>query len=157
MGAEMSTDKIVEAPSLIGELFQVGLYKATQGRIARRVTMLAILVAVAAGAYRWSGFQTGNEFFANSRFILPMVFLTVGGWFAFRIVNYPRFADFLIAVEAEMTKVSWPSNAELYRSSFVVIFVLFSMMVLLYSFDWFWVIVFKFLGILQVGGTKEAS
>ena len=32
-------------------------------------------------------------------------------------MNMPRFADFLIAVEAEMNKVSWPSKAELIRSS----------------------------------------
>ena len=36
-----------------------------------------------------------------------------------------QFADFLIAVEAEMTKVSWPSRGELVRSSIVVILVIF--------------------------------
>ncbi len=153
----MSTDKTAESPSLVGELFQAGIYKGSQGRITRRVTMLAILVAVAAGAYRWSGYLTGNEYFLNARFILPLALLAIGGWFAFRIVNYPRFADFLIAVEAEMTKVSWPSKAELYRSSLVVIFVLFFMMFVLYGFDWFWVIIFQMLGILQGGGAEVTS
>ena len=33
----------------------------------------------------------------------------------------PAFADFLIAVEAEMNKVSWPTRTELFRGSMVVI------------------------------------
>lgn len=148
----MSTDKTAAAPTLLSEMFQTGVYKASQGRITRRVTMLSILVAVAAAAYRWWLLQTGDEYFPQSRFIVPLALLAVGGWFAFRIVNYPRFADFLIAVEAEMNKVSWPSKAELYRSSLVVIFVLFFMMAVLSAFDAFWVIVFQTLGILRVGG-----
>ena len=40
----------------------------------------------------------------------------VGVWLGYRLVNIPRFADFLIAVEAEMNKVSWPSRGELIRS-----------------------------------------
>lgn len=152
----MSTDKTAASPTLVGELFQAGIYKGSLGRITRRVTMLAILVTVAAGAYRWSVFLTGNEFFKNARYILPLALLAIGGWFAFRIVNYPRFADFLIAVEAEMSKVSWPSKRELYRSSFVVIFVLFFMMFVLYGFDWFWVVIFQMLGILQ-GGAAEVN
>jgi len=147
----MSTDKTFATQSLFSEMFQAGIYKASQGRITRRVTMLSILVAVAAGAYRWSNLQTGAEYFPQSRFILPLALLAIGGWFAFRVVNYPRFADFLIAVEAEMNKVSWPSKAELYRSSLVVIFVLFFMMFVLSAFDAFWVVVFQTLGILRVG------
>ena len=34
--------------------------------------------------------------------------LAFGLWLGYRIVNVPQFADFLIAVEAEMNKVSWP-------------------------------------------------
>lgn len=30
----------------------------------------------------------------------------VGIWFGYRLVNWPRFADFLISVEAELNKVS---------------------------------------------------
>ena len=33
------------------------------------------------------------------------------------VVNLPVFADFLIAVEAEMNKVSWPTRGELFRGS----------------------------------------
>ena len=37
----------------------------------------------------------------------------VGLWAAYRVVNLPAFADFLIAVEAEMNKVSWPRERAL--------------------------------------------
>jgi len=41
--------------------------------------------------------------------------------------------DFLIAVEAEMNKVSWPSRAELVRSAAVVIFVIFLLATVLFG------------------------
>ena len=44
---------------------------------------------------------------------LPVVSAIVGLWATYRSVNLPAFADFLIAVEAEMNKVSWPSWSEL--------------------------------------------
>ena len=59
----------------------------------------------------------------------------------------PSFADFLIAVEAEMNKVSWPTRTELVRSSLVVIFLMFFMALILVFFDVFWQ---KLLQILQV-------
>jgi hypothetical protein len=38
--------------------------------------------------------------------------LAAGLWSVYRLVNMPRFADFLIAVESEMAKVSWPTGGE---------------------------------------------
>ena len=35
--------------------------------------------------------------------------LAAGLWASYRLVNVPAVADFLIAVEAEMNKVSWPT------------------------------------------------
>jgi preprotein translocase subunit SecE len=75
--------------------------------------------------------------------------LVLGLWFSFRVVNLPRFADFLIAVEAEMNKVSWPSRTELYRSSAVVIFVMLTLALMLFGFDLVWGIVFEWLGVLE--------
>ncbi len=61
--------------------------------------------------------------------------LALGAWIAFRIVNIPSFADFLISVEAEMNKVSWPSRGELYRASLVVIVVIFLLTAILFTYD----------------------
>jgi preprotein translocase subunit SecE len=68
-------------------------------------------------------------------YIMPALVLAFGAWASFRIVNIPRFADFLISVEAEMNKVSWPSRAELYRASLVVIVVIFLLTAVLFAYD----------------------
>ena len=62
----------------------------------------------------------------------------LGCWIAYRLVNLPSFADFLIAVEAEMNKVSWPTRTELFRSSLVVIFSILFLAAVLFAYDLFW-------------------
>ena len=69
---------------------------------------------------------------------IPLGVLVLGLWFSFRIVHLPRFADFLIAVEAEMNKVSWPSTTELIKSSLVVIIVIFLLTGILFGYDLLW-------------------
>jgi len=131
---------------VVGEIFHVGLYKASQGRITRQVTCGSIWVVVGLCAYRlhqalyWAG---------QWEFLASLGLLVVGLWAGYRIVNYPRFADFLIAVEAEMNKVSWPSRAKLIKSSVVVIFVIFALASVLFFFDMFWRAFFRFLGVLH--------
>ena len=61
------------------------------------------------------------------QFLIPGVFLVVFIWVAYRLVNVPGFADFLIAVEAEVNKVSWPTRSELFRASMMVLFLIFSL------------------------------
>lgn len=118
------------------ELFRVGLYKRTQGRIARQVTFAAIAVCLLAGAYQLYGsLVTMGQLW---RLLLPSALIVVGIWVAYRLVNLPAFADFLIAVEAEMNKVSWPTRAELYRSSAVVLVTVFVLAALLFAFDVTW-------------------
>ena len=75
---------------------------------------------------------------AALRFGLPGLLLAAGWWFSYRIVNFPAFADFLIAVEVEMNKVSWPSRSELIRASTVVLVVIVSLALLLAAFDIVW-------------------
>ena len=77
----------------------------------------------------------------------PRVLLTLGLWFGYRVVNWPRFADFLIAVEAEMNKVTWPSKDELIRASIVVIFTIFFLATALFLFDVIWQYVFSTIGV----------
>jgi preprotein translocase subunit SecE len=50
----------------------------------------------------------------------------------------PSFADFLISVEAEMSKVSWPTRGELIRASIVVILMIFFLAAILFGFDLVW-------------------
>jgi preprotein translocase subunit SecE len=78
-----------------------------------------------------------------------LALLLIGVWICYRVVNIPKFADFLIAVQAEMNKVSWPSKQELIRSSMVVIFVIFLLAGILFGFDIFWMWFFRWLGVLK--------
>lgn len=143
----MSSEKVVSTVMWFGELFQVGVYKRSQGRIARQVTFAALAITFALAAWRLSYHRLWIS--GNVAMILSAVLLVGGMWISFRVVNIPRFADFLIAVEAEMNKVSWPSKSELIRSSLVVIFVLFFLMAVLFGFDLVWGMLFEAIGILK--------
>ena len=74
------------------------------------------------------------------------------GWIVFRIVHYPPFAEFLIATEAEMNKVSWTSKEDLYRSTVVVLVAVLVMALYLFVVDWIWLFMLRTLGVLQFSG-----
>jgi preprotein translocase subunit SecE len=63
------------------------------------------------------------------------VILLVGLWLGYRIVNYAPFADFLIAVEAEMSKVSWPTQQQMIRASAVVIILILGLTMIVFVYD----------------------
>lgn len=128
------------------ELFQVGYYKRSQGRVTRRVTSAALVGTFLIGAWRLMVFTEDQGVWVH--YGIPLALLALGAWISFRLVNMPQFADFLIAVEAEMNKVSWPSWDELVRSSLVVIFVIFFLAFVLFGFDLVWKAVFRFIGVL---------
>ncbi len=128
------------------ELGQAGIYKRSQGRITRQVTFAAIALIIAIGCWRLS--ETLDLWGAGLRYGVPVVLLAIGLWIAYRAVNFPGFADFLIAVEAEMNKVSWPTRSELTRASMVVLITIFVLATILTIFDLFWRSVFKALGIV---------
>ena len=75
--------------------------------------------------------------------------LAAGLWFCYRLVNVPRFADFLISVESEMAKVSWPTGDEVVRSSAVIIFLIFALSAILAAYDLFWWFVLRY--VLKIG------
>lgn len=79
---------------------------------------------------------------------IPLGILVLGVWIGFRLVNWPRFADFLVAVEAEMAKVSWPSRAELVRASIVVMVTILILAITLFLFDIVWQWFFSLIGIV---------
>jgi preprotein translocase subunit SecE len=130
----------------IQQLFQTGVYKRSQGRISRQVTGAAVGIVLAWGLYRLS--ENLIEWGQQWQYGLPGALLLVGLWFCYRLVNVPVFADFLIAVEAEMNKVSWPTRHELFRGSAVVLITILFLAVVLFGFDAMWRIIFTRLGIL---------
>jgi preprotein translocase subunit SecE len=120
----------------VQHLLSVEIYKRTQGRIVRQVTFAALVVTVVLGCWRLSQSLQGTNPYLE--FVLPAVLAAVGSWICYRLVNVPRFADFLISVEGEMNKVSWPSRAELFRSAVVVLMTIFLLTVVLFVYDLFW-------------------
>ena len=135
--------------AIIEEFLRVGVYKRSQGRIIRQVTFAAIALALLIGLWElvlWlRGHVDGSP--AWLCWGVPGGLAAIGLWAAYRCVNLPIFADFLIAVEAEMNKVSWPSRSELFRWSVVVIVVIFAIGLLLAGFDFFWVWFFRSIGV----------
>lgn len=128
--------------------FSVGLYKKNQGRLARQLVAGAGAIAVC--LLCWSMNQTlladvsspvGN--------IVTVVCVAAGLWSMYRVVNLPQFAEFLIEVQHEMAKVSWPSWATLKRSTAVVLFTMGLLSVVLFCYDVVWHWVLKLIRVLQ--------
>lgn len=133
---------------LTSELFQTTVYKPNQGRIVRQLSALGIWIVIGLGC--WSLYSTlRGSMEAGALLVpaIPAVALIAGLWFGYRVVNWPRFADFLIAVEAEMKKVTWPSKDELIRASIVVMFTIFFLAMALFLFDIVWQQFFSFIGV----------
>lgn len=136
-----------EAGSFWSELLAVGLYKSSQGRLARQLTAAALGVMVIAGSYILSvGPLSGTSKGVQSG--VPLAIVAVGGWMIFRLVNYPRFAEFLISVEAEMGKVSWAPKEELYRATIVVLSTMAFLGIVLFAYDFIWQTFFQAIGVL---------
>ena len=160
------------------ELLHVGIYKRSQGRVTRQITFAALAAAIALGLLRLSSILMTSSLagnmaagFAARPLLLPFFWIATGcawisavpgfylwfptlllaafAWVAYRLVNFPSFADFLIAVEAEMNKVSWPTRIELFRSSIVVLIMMFAFGIFLAGCDIFWKLLLSWgLGIL---------
>lgn len=147
----MAKDKAVPSAGwslLLQEFLSAGVYKRSQGRMARQITCIVIWVVVALGCWRLS-----VEGFARQQMPVklgvPAVILLVGAWIGYRLVNYPPFADFLIAVEAEMNKVSWPTWRELSRSTVVVIVLIVGLTAILFALDSIWLFMLTALGVAK--------
>ncbi len=72
------------------------------------------------------------------RYTLPLLVIALTLWAGWRIVNMPAFADFLIATEAELNKVSWTTRKRLYQDTIVVLVTVLLMAVYLFAMDQAW-------------------
>jgi preprotein translocase subunit SecE len=125
------------------ELLRADIYKRSQGRITRQLTFAGMAIVVALGLWQLHSTMVASNYIFSLSYGIPSVLLFVGLWICFRTVNVPNVADFLIAVEAEMNKVSWPSRSELFRSSLVVLVSILVLAVVLTAFDFFWMFIFS--------------
>jgi len=124
------------------ELLRANRYKPSQGKVARGLTGIAVAIIFFCGAYAF--YSHSSWMGLTTQAVITLMIAVVGGWLAFRTINWAPFADFLVAVEAEMMKVSWPSKPELYSSTIVVLTVLGLLASVIFVFDNIWYSVFHF-------------
>ncbi len=87
---------------------------------------------------------------------LKVVALSIIGFFLiWRLVNVPSFADFLIATDSEMSKVSWPPLKKLWRDTLVVVTGMFLMGGMIMAMDWVWRGVLTSISVLQFPATTD--
>ena len=92
---------------LLRTLLSGGTYKPNQGQYARYSTLGALLVMLGLGIYSWSLLYTNAS--PLMKWAIPVPVGLVIAWICYRIIHFPKFADFLISTESEMAKVKWPS------------------------------------------------
>jgi preprotein translocase SecE subunit len=103
--------------------------------------------------------ESGITILPDLQFTIPLVLIAATLWFAWRVVNYPQFADFLIATEAEINKVSWTTRRALVRDTIVVLTSLILLTVFLFVVDifWGWLLSQPWIAVLPTQAEKEAA
>ena len=103
----------------------LSIHKPGQGYYTRVLTAIGAgaIVLVVVG-WLWNQFERVNAFGDNLLYAqAAMAVALIGGmggllWW---LLNKPNIVDFMIATEAEMKKVNWPSRREIVGSTIVVI------------------------------------
>jgi preprotein translocase subunit SecE len=101
----------------------LSIYKSGQGYWTRLMSAIGAGTLVLAGVgWLWGKFEV---WFQNDTVYWQggMAVLTIGffGALLFWLLNKPNIADFMIATEAEMKKVHWPTRKEAMQLTIVVI------------------------------------
>lgn len=143
-------DQPVANVRLLSTFFGLHRHRPAMGLIARRATMLTIIILVSLGTHNlrnWvHGTYTGADRYGID--IAMGILALLGLWFSYRIVHWYKFAEFLIAVQNEMAKVSWPKKPELINSSIVVILTMFLFTLVLFIYDLVWQALLTSVGVM---------
>ncbi len=127
------------------------IYKPAQGKVTRWSTLGGAMLLVVAGARALSmQLSTFNNPYIE--FGIPALMLVLLGVFCFWMVNRAKNADFLIATEGEMKKVSWSSKKEIIGSTKVVILTMLIMAAMLFVVDLLFGMLFISAGIVASAG-----
>ena len=129
----------------------LALYKPGQGYWTRTLTAIGVATLVVAGV--------GSAWNQMSRFIdqnliyyragMAIVVIALFAALTYYLVGLkPKTVDFMIATEAEMKKVNWPSRKEIIGSTIVVISGTLLLALILFVIDFFFGIFFVKIGIL---------
>ncbi len=115
----------------------VQIYKKGQGKYTRMTTLLTAVSLAAIAAVSMSEFLTSYSATQTPliRYGAPLLLVACVGLLVLWIINRPKTADFLIATEGEMKKVSWSSKKEIIGSTKVVIITTLIMAMILFIVD----------------------
>jgi len=126
------------------------IYKPGQGKYTRLCSAVTGAVIVGLGCMQlYKKLEaTGLGIWAET--LIPVALFVVLGGLAFWLVNKPSVADFMVAAEGEVKKVSWSSRKEVSVSTFIVILVVTILAVILGITDLIFSLFFQWL--LKYGG-----
>jgi len=111
------------------------IYKHGQGKYTRLWSGVGAAVIIGLGCYRLYeklGVLTNNLWLQT---MIPTVVFVVLAGSVFWAINRPSIADFMIAAEGEVKKVSWSSRQEIAVSTFIVMVVVVFLALLLGTSD----------------------
>jgi preprotein translocase subunit SecE len=123
-----------------------GIYKRGQAANTRLGTAMGVFVLVAYGCFvlHQKLQPLGNIWLET---LVPIGLCAIFGGLIAWVMNKPSMADFLIASEGEIKKVSWSTRKELTASTTVVIFVMLAIAIMLAVVDWAFILFFDKIGL----------
>ncbi len=107
------------------------IYKRGQGKYTRLCSAFAAAIIAGLGCLQLYKRLQATDLGLWVETMVPAGLFVVLALFTSWLMNKPSIADFMIAAEGEMKKVSWSSRKEIAVSTFIVIVVVFIMAVLL--------------------------
>jgi preprotein translocase SecE subunit len=121
------------------------LYKRGQGYHTRLWSGLVAFAIVIIGCYRlYQELQAYNILLYT---LVPTGVCVIFGGLIYWLVNKPAMADFMIAAEGELKKVSWSSRREIIVSTFIVICVVAVLGMILMAADFIFRLLFMKIGL----------
>jgi preprotein translocase SecE subunit len=107
---------------------------AAKEQVASKKIPTAVPVALGTGTEHYQSLTL----LPSVQYTVPLLLIAATLWLAWRAVNFPVFADFLIATEAELNKVSWTTRRRLMQDTVVVLATVLLMAVFLFAMDMAW-------------------
>ncbi len=111
------------------------IYKRGQGKHTRLCSAFTAAIITGLGCWRLYEKLQATDLGLWVETMVPAGLFAVFALLIFWLANKPSVADFMIAAEGEMKKVSWSSKQEIAVSTTIVIVVVISMALLLGTTD----------------------
>ena len=124
---------------------EFGIYKRGQGKYTRLGSAFGAAIIAGLGCFQLYNKLQAADVGLWVQTMVPAGLFVVLSFLIFWFVNKPNAANFMIAAEAEMKKVSWSSRGEIVVSTFVVIVVVILLAALLGIVDFSFQLFFNLL------------